>query len=280
MRSGISAIETKAAPGDNLTNITFLRYDAATSVTDYTTPTVLSGATLTDGAIAFASPQYYNKDGDKSFFIGYHPAPDVTSDNNTANFTIDGTKDIIATNIFDAGTRLSPVTSPITFNHLLSQIDIKIVAPTNDDINYFGGITSVKIVEQPNTCVLTCEAAPSLSTTSGSEEFTVASISPSSPVTLTTTAASCGTFMIVPREGTLNTETSKKEVTLKLKIATANTAEQEVAVTLSSRSADTYAIPAGQKSTITLTFKQKGISGSGAISAWGEEGGTGSEEIN
>lgn len=274
LRSNISAIESKANPGEALTGITMLRYDAANEAAlTYATPTVLSGVGLSgEGAIQFAAPQYY-EGSNNAFFIGYYPSPATPSTDNTATFTIDGNTDIMATKVFDAGTRIAPTTGQMDFEHMLAQVDVLIKAETADDIAYFGAIKSIAIADQPTTGTLTCTATPAFVTTAGSGSFSVATAG-----TLTTAAVSSGMVMIAPQEGTLNG--SNKEAVLNLTVETENIPAQTIAVTMKSSTADTYAIPMGKKSTITLTFKRKEISGTGAIAAWGTDGGSGSQEVN
>ena len=274
LHSNISAIESKANPGEALTGVTMLRYDAANAAAiTYGTPTVLSGAGLTaEGAIQFAAAQYY-EGSNNAFFIGYYPSPSTASTDNTATLTIDGNTDIMATSVFDAGTRVAPTTGAMSFEHMLAQVDVQIMAESTDDIAYFGAVKSIAITDQPTTGTLTCAATPSFVTTAGTGSFVVATSG-----TLTTAAASCGTAMIAPQQGTLNG--SNYEATLNLTVETENIAAQTVAVVMKSATADSYAIPSGKKSTITLTFKRKEISGTGAIAAWGTDGGSGSQEIN
>lgn len=88
-----------------------------------------SGAT----PIAFEMTQTYDlvTPTNSTTLIGYYPRPGVTpsstgTDPFNAQYTIDGSTDIMATNPVN-GSKSSPINKPITFNHQLAQLQFRCV---------------------------------------------------------------------------------------------------------------------------------------------------------
>lgn len=275
VNAGISAIETKAAvnPNDVLSNLTFLRYDSEAIPTDYTTPLkVIENASLAaDGSITFSQPEYYNAtEKSHTYLTGFYPNSTPAPTSNSVSLTIDGKTDILACDIFDTGNRLVPTTNTLSLQHMLTQVIFKIKGSA-EDAAYFGKVTSIKIKEQATSGTLLLEATPSFTPagTGSIDVYEADAIAPAMEIPVTETEF--GYALIAPQ--------TAKTYNYKLEITTEHTTAQEISVTVTEKTSGTGAAPAGKKTTITLTFSQRGVSGKGAIDGWSEDGGNGDSTI-
>lgn len=165
-RAETSPVEKGMITEDMTFNVKFARVDATD---DGATPTysaaytkAVSG-TVTSKVLSFTDPEYYQPDGKKTKLIGWYPAVDTyaTSTDNvsTVTFSVDGETDIMATPLKE-GDKTSKIES-IAFEHLLTQISVKVYATDANTKALWGGLESVSIAGKKQTCVLTLPATSS-----------------------------------------------------------------------------------------------------------------------
>lgn len=124
---------------------------------DYTAVgTALNASLETDGKITFAPKQYYlSRNTDNSTkMVGWYPRG--TYSNGVATFSIsDGITDIMTTQEL-VGSK-SAKFEAFTFSHMLTRLDVKAYAETQDAANVWGTINEGGIVikDQVNACTLT-----------------------------------------------------------------------------------------------------------------------------
>lgn len=162
-----SAIEatittTRAAVGANdaLSAVKFLRKDASTTPSSLTDATVLTGNRATNGVVSFTggAPEY-NLNNYNTYLVAYHPGN--TASGSVVTWTINGQTDILLTKtVWNAGNYVTPKdgnTAPkLTFNHLLSQIEVVCKAEGGStDITVvravWGKIKKIEFVAAPST---------------------------------------------------------------------------------------------------------------------------------
>lgn len=143
-----------------LTDIQFLHATSAKdnlSVLNMTDVTPLSGNKAGDatGAITFATAPMYDKTDDAkiSYLKAYHPAGDLAS--NVVTWTPDGATDILVSDLTKSGTYTAPLNANMTFNHILSRVEVRCRAAENTNIDAvrtsWGKIISIKLKDvSPN----------------------------------------------------------------------------------------------------------------------------------
>lgn len=253
--AGIGSIdvETKATidQGSALPGVQFVRSDGETAVWSDVNNINGTGdiAAGTPGSITFNPAQYYPKKG-KTSLIGYYPSGTITS--GVVSFTINGTQDILCSNIVEAD-RANIETKPtVSFElkHKLTQLKFKVKAKDTEAIDIWGTITSINLINQKTTAKLTL-SSQNLAFETGSTPIAVAS-----GLTQTLTADEAGLdigdpIMVEPEQTkyTVNVITSKNPEGVDIELT-------NVAGTVSTA----Y--------TVLLTFKGKNIDATGSIGAW------------
>jgi hypothetical protein len=157
----IGNIDTKPAVSLNLS---VFRADQPYG-TEYKDP--IGGTFTTGGEIDMDPKQYYLADGDKkSKFIAVYPnTGEYSKTARTLNFTVDGTTDIIASQLVE-GSKNAKISTPMAFRHLLTQIQVSVVAdPTATDeekaaisTQIFGKVSSIIIKNRAGTALVTLPA--------------------------------------------------------------------------------------------------------------------------
>lgn len=107
-------------------DIDFVRMDNPIATNTYSFTTVGTGSRASStqkGEVIFAN-QYYNKDNDHAYFRCFNHL-EHTNANKTMTWTLDGKSDLLASDVWHAGSYVAPTTSPIEFKHLLSKIEVK-----------------------------------------------------------------------------------------------------------------------------------------------------------
>lgn len=160
---------TKAivVPDADLTGIQFLRKDGVQNLeatVDFTGVTPASanrvGATT---AVSFTTAQKYDKENANfAYFLGYHPAADAetspTSTWNLTDATTGGKRDILITDVWNAGCYTAPVSTGMKFHHALARVEVIAVAAASADAavvnEVWGDITKVEITDALPTLTL------------------------------------------------------------------------------------------------------------------------------
>lgn len=97
--------------------------------------------------LAFTNSQFYNIDATKySHLKGFYPEVTLQKTTNvSATWNIDGKTDVMVTNYFYDNKAVSGSSNPVTFEHLLSKITIKIIADSDAAARSWGNVTEVEI---------------------------------------------------------------------------------------------------------------------------------------
>lgn len=222
--------------------------------------------------LAFTPPQFYNIDATMySHLKGFYPK--VSLQKNTyvsATWDIDGKTDVMVTNYFYDNKAVSGSSNPVTFQHLLSKITIKVIADSDAAAAAWGNVSEVVIKDTKSTVTHPFDGDPAnqyVSTGSTTtKDISVFNASgdqvldtQASSLALTTDTLTFGKAMVYP------------EANYNLVVKTSGGADAELnGITISDGGAK-----AGHDHEITLTFKSGEISPSIKVKPW-EEGGTGS----
>lgn len=155
--TGIEAPGTKAVVTQTLgvTDVAFRLIHAAAKPSDFTTATALKGnIAATTGAVTFdpSAPKYETANDHNAWFIGYYPAGTATGTKIT--WTIDGKTDILRTeSVWDAGKFSAPVSTGMTFQHQLSQVEVLCIATSSAALSAvqsaWGNIKSISFKDAP-----------------------------------------------------------------------------------------------------------------------------------
>jgi len=235
LSSDLSGVQILRAPDGGSADWTSVSSVASTAIIKATT-----------GAVENATTLYYNVAGSKAWVMAFYPSATMIA--SKAAWTITGQEDIIVAPSVDAGSKSSHSTVPLAFAHKLAQVQFEVVAADADAITYWGTVAYIKV-----------NAATSLELTLSSNTLSAAgtpvnadlSSSGTFPQTLTTSAASAGSLMVLPT--TLGT----------LKVDTANGSEETITV-----SGLPDPLVAGVAYKITLTFTRTAITMSATITNW------------
>lgn len=146
---------------DDAIDIADLSAPADATLKGNTTGTAVEGKK--NGCITFDTPQYYLSDGRYSSVISLYPrigASDWNAEKLAAGYTLDGSMDLMAT-AWGKGRKnvnLKPVASEqpaLHFEHLLTQVKIRVFAEDASAITAWGNITAIKLDKQPVSAVVT-----------------------------------------------------------------------------------------------------------------------------
>lgn len=130
---------------------------------------------ITFGTALNPSPAYYLANGNKSKLIGWYPSTGTFDKSaHTVAFpaaTLDGSTDLMATNLYE-GDKNTKITS-VAFNHLLTQISVRVYTESTTTATVWGTLSSVSIVGMSRSCIVILPAATA-ATTGGTEKVTIA----------------------------------------------------------------------------------------------------------
>ena len=277
LNAGIVAT-TKAAVPSTLTadlDVMFIRATDAASA-DWTTATPLFAKIAKDSpnGITFyttndrdiKSKQYYNTSETlPSWLAGYYidNLENTSTDKNKIKFTITGNEDILATKGL-SGTKKVAFQS-FTFNHLLSQVEITLKGDAAAQANY-GEISKVELTNLATGVELTLSENAPVIAANGSETSTIEIFNNTSTgVNITADGNTLTNIPMIYKTGT----------TLNLNVYLKNDQSTPIPVTATI----TDGLESGKKHAITLNFKEK-ITATASITAWDENGHTGSGEVD
>ncbi len=244
----------------NTTNVFRLTaYAGSGAPTNWTTAyfadqQVNSGAS---SAISLATAQYYPANGDKLYFYAYAPAAtSVTAGTSSAapiaNYTIDGSKDIMAAQVTSGiakaatGTQTQPA---LAFTHKLKQVSFKVIA----DASFETGVkvTSIQIKE--------AKTSAKLAVNTGNLTFDATT------GTLTAYSNATGTTIGTTLSGVIGSPVMFEPGTkFKVGVVAGGVTYTDVEVTLSGTNAGN----AGVSHVVTLTFKRNQIVPTAGITDW------------
>lgn len=223
----------------------------------------------------FTPSQFYNIDATMySHLKGFYPK--VSLQKNTyvsATWDIDGKTDVMVTNYFYDNKAVSGSSNPVTFQHLLSKITIKVIADSDAAAASWGNVSEVVIKDTKSTVSHTFDGVTAneyVSTGSATtKDISVFNASgdqvldtQASSLALTTDTLTFGKAMVFP------------EASYNLVVKTSGGADQTL-----SGVAITGGAQAGKDHEITLTFKSGEILPTVVVKQW-EEGGKGSATVD
>jgi predicted secreted hydrolase len=181
-----------------------------------------SGTFNADGTITMNPTQYYLDNEYKSRFIALDPAP-----TESFTYTIDGDTDIIASQVVE-GNKTSIITTPMAFEHLLTQVKVFVKAETDAAVTKWGAIKTISIKSTPLTATVTLPnppAALSIATITGIEasraDLLIVHTGDNMSIPITT-AGSYGYAMFLPTTGPLTLTIETENYTIE-KTTTATT---------------------------------------------------------
>ncbi len=164
---------------------------------------------VTNGEIKFTNETgivtqkvFYDETGIYYFLKAVYPydQADVTQ---TANggviaFTVDGSQDIMCSNL-GWGNMTSPLVNTLNFKHLLTKLNLKLIAEAAAAITQYGEVRNIELIDQPNQILYniandTLSVASLLTSRYPTVDF------PSAPQLLTTAPTDFGYVMALPAE--------------------------------------------------------------------------------
>lgn len=239
------------------------RADMPSAGTYGTTYSELGADMETSGDITFATTQYYlSNPALKTNLIGVYPAGTYTSGTVTySNFN--GTDDIMCSTLIE-GSRGSTGALAMPFQHMLTQVQVKILATDTDAITAWGNVTGISIAGKKIDCVVTLPtpaASPGAATitavtgTATALPLTQSNGTATTSTALTTTATAYGCAMFLPI-------TTAEALTFNITTANGGNTAQ----TLTMTTGQTFA--AGTAYEMTITFTRKGIDVEATITDW------------
>lgn len=272
--AGVAGIETKAiTTNEGLTAFTnatvpLFRMDGS-SDPSWESVGASANATINADNVKLDGDQLYYPTTENAYFIGYFS--ELTPSNITKNiisFTgVDGTKDIICTDQTDAGNKTTPKNAKLTFKHMLSKVEIKVVG-TAASVKAFGAITAIELSEMPESLDLTLDKISTIAANATPNAQTISIFEGNQAITNTETTI--GAIPMIFNGGT--TPYGTQASPLKIKITTENGEFPIEVKTI------TGGLENGKKHTITLTFKDQ-ISISSEITPWSNDGTGGTGEV-
>lgn len=233
---------------------------------DYTTSSWNGDiAVNSNGKVTFAPIQYYPTDGSTMYMTGYSPRAIAT--NGIVAYTIEGNNDIMVSQE-ESGSKTDKTDKALAFEHLLTQLQIKVIAADAAAITAWGTITSIEVVNASTsvelnlgTKKLAAAAVPAVKNVRVDKDLTT------NPVTLpnlanSEQAASAGSVMVLPSD-------TKYQLLIKTeKNTTGITVDPTVTTTVASTAYE-----------ITLTFKTANVDAIASAGEWKTvSGGTGTVE--
>lgn len=251
LNGGVEATAVSRAavnPGQALSGIQFVRVDGDEigTLSDFNTVKI-TGSMKADGDITFESAQYYPSNGStKANILGFYPvATSIAA--GVATMTITGDEDVLYASAV-SGSKKNPIATSLSFQHKLTQF--KFVVKRD------GSSTDADIADV-NVAIKNVNTVFKIGLVNGALSDWGTPISTITPIT-NATASVTGTvetagFMLEPNL-----------TSLVLDVSATGYDSSDVTIT----GTDGGKFEMGKAYTITLTFKGKSITPSGAIADW------------
>ena len=251
LSAGIQGVATRSPVSTN-DNIT-APFVASATTGDYTTNAWSSTVTFVasptpTAALSFSPARYYPMDNSPIYIRGYYPAGTLSG--KTVTLAGDGTEDVMLT-AQASGTKATAGALSFVFNHLLTQLQFKLVAGAGYPASGVN-VTSLVIKQQKPPATLDLNTSSLTYTT---KDLTLS-----------------GTFPILTAGSTINNYPMVKSGEA---LTVAVTTSDGVTYPESTISVTTEV---GKSHLITLTFTPKEITSSISVTAW-QTGGTGSSTL-
>lgn len=252
LNGGVEATAVSRAavnPGQALSGIQFVRVDGDEigTLSDFNTVKITGSMKADDGAITFESAQYYPSNGStKANILGFYPvATSIAA--GVATMTITGDEDVLYASAV-SGSKKNPIATSLSFQHKLTQF--KFVVKRD------GSSTDADIADV-NVAIKNVNTVFKMGLVNGALSDWGTPISTITPIT-NATASVTGTvetagFMLEPNL-----------TSLVLDVSATGYDSSDVTIT----GTDGGKFEMGKAYTITLTFKGKSITPSGAIADW------------
>lgn len=300
-------VETKAPFEGTISNSNKLtaRVLASTESGAYGSGALHANGTMTFGTNGVDSVVYNTGTGDgfagnafypgtqTLYFAGLYPADTWSSIGTTAAYTIDGKSDVMSA--AQQSAKKGDAVPTLAFNHLLTKLEVLVLATDANVANAWGGITDMTLVKlnngnNPNkvaTVTLATGAAAFTAAATDSIPFYIYGTSSpyytdnkvsalSTALAIPTTAGKVAYSMVTPIGIAAATDASVTNAyTIALK--TANSSWINVPVTIT-KTGGSFTSTAGYLFNITLTFKGSAIEAKATVAEW-QDGGTGAGEI-
>ena len=142
---GYSIDATTKAPINNVDDLEPIQILRADGSSDFSTHTAadFTGTVNSSGIVTPSISQFYKQDGTTSYFLSFYPQAYAIS-SGVANFRITGQEDVCASQI-KQGSMYNNNTIAFAFQHLLSQIHLKVVAENAAAIAGWGTLTYITV---------------------------------------------------------------------------------------------------------------------------------------
>lgn len=251
LSAGISGLQTKAPvnTGDNIT----ASFVASATTGDYTTnawnaTATFIASTTASTSFSFNTPKYYPVDGSSVYIKGYFPAGTISG--KTVTFTgTDGSNDVMITpQVSGSKTTVTPLA--FTFNHLLTQLQFKLVASTGYDVTKT--VTKIVVKSQQTPATLTLN--------DGTLTYNTNDVTLSGAFAISLAGTAVGVYPMV-----------KSGVPVVLSVTTSDgVTYPDATISLTTVTGDAHLI--------TLTFTPKEITATAIVTQW-ITGGTGSSTL-
>lgn len=258
LNAGVNEITTKAAikPRDAFSAQVIA---IAENATDYTT--LLWGGdakgninvAATSGDVTFDTPQYYPADGTVIKMKGFAPQSTTIADG-IVSYEITGVEDIMVTSEVSASKSDKDTKKSLAFNHLLTQLQIKVKANDAAAATAWGTISKIEIEAVKTLDLKLADGSIAPKTNSTAEYFDL----PEFPAAghklnfdaLNAEGTEVGTVMVLPRT-----------TAYKLRITTDKASDKEIEIDLKETLASNAHV-------ITLTFKGTQILATATAGEW------------
>lgn len=252
LNGGVEATAVSRAavnPGQALSDIQFVRVDGdgIGTLSDFNTVKV-TGTMAAGGTITFSPVQYYPSDGStKANILGFYPkATSIAA--GLATMTITGDEDVLYASVV-SGSKKNPITTSLSFQHKLTQFKFVV---KRDDNSTDADIADVNVaIKNVNTVFKMNLADDGKLSDWDTPKSTITPIT-GATATVAGTTETAG-FMLEPNL-----------TSLVLTVSATGYDQSDVTIT----GTDGGKFEMGKAYTITLTFKGKSITPSGAIADW------------
>ena len=251
LNGGVEATTVSRAAinkGEALSGIQFVRVDGNDigTLEDFSNVTI-TGAMAAGGAITFSPVQYYPSNGStKANILGFYPvATSITA--GVATMTITGDEDVLYAS-YVSGSKETPITTPLSFQHKLTQFKFVV---KRDAASTDADITNVAVTIKDANAIFKMSLVDGVLSDWGTPISTINPIT-NATASVTGTVETAG-FMLEPNL-----------TSLVLTVSATGYDSSDVTIT----GTDGGKFEMGKAYTITLTFKGKSITPSGAIAEW------------
>lgn len=251
LSAGIFGLQTKAPvnTGDNIT----ASFVASATTGDYTTnawnaTATFIASTTASTSFSFNTPKYYPVDGSSVYIKGYFPAGTISGKTVTYTET-DGSNDVMITPQV-SGSKATVTPLAFTFNHLLTQLQFKLVASTGYDVTKT--VTKIVVKSQQTPATLTLN--------DGTLTYNTNDVTLSGAFAISLAGTAVGVYPMV-----------KSGVPVVLSVTTSDgVTYPDATISLTTVTGDAHLI--------TLTFTPKEITATAIVTQW-ITGGTGSSTL-